>query len=189
MRIPRRPTSTRACGVREQRTNGGSNNNFGIRGTAPAREPELERENSENLSWMKGRATISRPAFWLHFCQNASKLNTFQTYTFSEQSRRANRALTTPGLSLASALARLHKGFTAHLPILHGGTVCRFAYDAWAGYLQGDGSFAHRDVIAGIRYDHANPAANMDGRALWNSLDLTTSRNLGATNNATRCAA
>jgi len=103
------------AGVLSNWTNGG-NNNFGIRGTAPREKPELERDSEPELA--------ERPAQYqgrllVHFCKRV-QLNTFQTYTFSDEQTR-NPGVNNTGLSLASALLGFPNSFTAQLPILHGG--------------------------------------------------------------------
>jgi hypothetical protein len=150
-------------------TNGG-NNNFGIRGTAPRENPNWS--VTPNLSWLKGRHNI-KAGFW-YISAKRVQLNTFQTYTFSDEQTR-NPGVNNTGLSLASALLGFPNSFTAQLPILHGGPV-RFAYASWAGYLQDEWKLSPTvTLIAGLRYDYVTQPHTLDGR-LWNSLDLDDQR-------------
>jgi hypothetical protein len=152
-------------------TNGG-NNNFGIRGAAPRENPNWSM--TPNISWLKGRHNI-KTGFWFIDAKRI-QLNTFQTYTFSdEQTRNPSASSGTTGLSLASALLGYPASFQAQLPILHGGPV-RFKYASWAGYLQDEWKIKPTVTLSfGLRYDYVTQPQTMDGR-LWNSLDLANQR-------------
>jgi len=148
-------------------TNGG-NNNFGIRGPALRENPNWS--VTPNLVWLKGHHNI-KTGFW-YIEAKRIQLNTFQTYTFSdEQTRNPSAATGATGLSLASALLGFPNTFSAQLPILHGGPV-RFKYGAWAGYAQDEWKLSPTVTLSlGLRYDYLNQPKTLDGR-LWNSLDL-----------------
>src|SRR5215471_18886025 len=78
----------------------GGNGNFGIRGPAPRENPNWS--VTPNLIWLKGNHNI-KTGFW-YIEAKRIQLNTFQTYTFSdEQTRNPAVASGTTGLSLASA--------------------------------------------------------------------------------------
>src|SRR6267142_540462 len=150
-------------------TNGG-NNNFGIRGAAPRENPNWS--VTPNVTWLKGRHNI-KAGFW-YISAERIQLNTFQTYTFSDEQTR-NPGVNNTGLSLASALLGFPNSFAAQLPILHGGPV-RFAYASWAGYLQDEWKLSSSVTLtAGLRYDYVTQPHTLDGR-LWNSLDLANQR-------------
>ena len=90
-------------------TNGG-NNNFGIRGAAPRENPNWS--VTPNLVWLKGNHNL-KTGFWFIEARRI-QLNTFQTYTFSdEQTRNPAVASGTTGLSLASALLGFPNNFQA----------------------------------------------------------------------------
>src|SRR4029079_182718 len=108
-------------------TNGG-NGNFGVRGPALRQNPNWS--VTPNLIWLKGNHNI-KTGFW-YIEAKRIQLNTFQTYTFSDDQTRGTAAnQTATGLSLASALLGFPNTFTAQLPVLHGGTV-QFKYSSWA---------------------------------------------------------
>ncbi|MBO0726525.1 MAG: carboxypeptidase regulatory-like domain-containing protein, partial [Blastocatellia bacterium] len=95
----------------------GGNGNFGIRGPAPRENPNWS--VTPNLIWLKGNHNI-KTGFW-YIEAKRIQLNTFQTYTFSdEQTRNPAVASGTTGLSLASALLGFPNSFQAQLPALHG---------------------------------------------------------------------
>ncbi|MBI1765289.1 MAG: TonB-dependent receptor [Acidobacteria bacterium] len=146
----------------------GGNGNFGIRGAAPRENPNWSL--TPNLVWLKGHHNI-KTGFW-YIEAKRIQLNTFQTYTFSdEQTRNPSAATGATGLSLASALLGFPNTFAAQLPILHGGPV-RFKYAAWAGYVQDEWKLAPTVTLSlGLRYDYLNQPKTLDGR-LWNALDL-----------------
>jgi hypothetical protein len=148
-------------------TNGG-NGNFGIRGPAPRENPNWS--VTPNLIWLKGGHNI-KTGFW-YIEAKRIQLNTFQTYTFSdEQTRNPSAATGATGLSLASALLGFPNTFAAQLPILHGGPV-RFKYAAWAAYVQDEWKLSPKVTLTmGLRYDYLNQPKTLDGR-LWNALDL-----------------
>jgi hypothetical protein len=148
-------------------TNGG-NNNFGVRGAAPRENPNWS--VTPNLIWLKGHHNI-KTGFW-YIEAKRIQLNTFQTYTFSdEQTRNPAVASGTTGLSLASALLGFPNNFQAQLPIPHGGPV-QFKYAAWAAYVQDEWKLRPNITLSlGLRYDYLNQPRTLDGR-LWNALDL-----------------
>jgi hypothetical protein len=148
-------------------TNGG-NGNFGIRGAAPRENPNWSL--TPNIVWLKGRHNI-KAGFW-YIEAKRIQLNTFQTYTFSdEQTRNPAVASGTTGLSLASALLGFPNNFQAQLPILHGGPV-QFKYAAWAAYAQDEWKLTPNITLTlGLRYDYLNVPSTLDGR-LWNALDI-----------------
>jgi hypothetical protein len=148
-------------------TNGG-NGNFGIRGAAPRENPNWS--VTPNLIWLKGDHNI-KTGFW-YIEAKRIQLNTFQTYTFSdEQTRNPGVASGTTGLSLASALLGFPNNFQAQLPTLHGGPV-QFKYAAWAAYVQDEWKLTPTVTLnLGLRYDYLNQPRTLDGR-LWNALDL-----------------
>src|SRR5262249_21645043 len=148
-------------------TNGG-NNNFGIRGAAPRENPNWS--VTPNLVWLKGHHNI-KAGFW-YIEAKRIQLNTFQTYTFSdEQTRNPSAATGATGLSLASALLGFPNTFSAQLPILHGGPV-RFKYGAAAGYVQDEWKVSPTVTLSlGLRYDYLNQPKTLDGR-LWKSIDV-----------------
>jgi len=148
-------------------TNGG-NNNFGIRGPALRENPNWS--VTPNLIWLKGRHNM-KTGFW-YIDAKRIQLNTFQTYTFSdEQTRNPAVAAGTTGLSLASALLGFPNNFQAQLPILHGGPV-QFKYGAWAAYFQDEWKLSPSITLSlGMRYDYLTQPRTLDGR-LWNALDL-----------------
>ena len=146
-------------------TNGG-NNNFGIRGSAPRENPNWSL--TPGLSWLKGRHNIKTGGWYIN--AKRIQLNTFQTYTFSDEQSR-NPSVNNTGLALASALLGFPSSFTAQLPIPHGGPV-EFGYASWAAYLQDEWKIAPTlTLTAGLRYDYVTQPHTLDGR-LWNSLDL-----------------
>lgn len=146
----------------------GGNNSFGVRGSAPRENPNWSLTPS--LSWLKGRHNI-KTGFW-YINAKRIQLNTFQTYTFSdEQTRNPSGSSGTTGLSLASALLGFPTSFTAQLPAPHGGEV-EFGYASWAGYLQDEWKITPTITLTGgLRYDYVTQPHTLDGR-LWNSLDL-----------------
>jgi hypothetical protein len=148
-------------------TNGG-NNNFGVRGAAPRENPNWS--VTPNLIWLKGNHNL-KTGFW-YIEAKRIQLNTFQTYTFSdEQTRNPAVATGTTGLSLASALLGFPNNFQAQLPVLHGGPV-QFKYAAWAAYVQDEWKLRPNLTLnLGLRYDYLNQPRTLDGR-LWNALDL-----------------
>jgi len=152
-------------------TNGG-NGNFGIRGPALRENPNWSL--TPNLIWLIGKHNI-KTGFW-YIDAKRIQLNTFQTYTFSdEQTRNPAVASGTTGLSLASALLGFPNNFQAQLPILHGGPV-QFKYGAWAGYVQDEWKVSPSVTLSlGLRYDYLTQPQTLDGR-LWNALDLPNRR-------------
>ncbi len=159
-------------------TNGG-NNSFGIRGAAPRENPNWS--VTPNVTWLKGRHNL-RAGFW-YIEAKRIQLNTFDTYTFSDEQTRnlfdpvANKAVSngTTGLSLASALLGFPNSFSAQLPINHGGPV-RFKYASWAAYAQDEWKFRPTMTLTfGLRYDYVTQPETLDGR-LWNSLDLANQK-------------
>ena len=152
-------------------TNGG-NNNFGIRGPALRENPNWSL--TPNLIWLIGKHNI-KTGFW-YIDAKRIQLNTFQTYTFSdEQTRNPAVASGTTGLSLASALLGFPNNFQAQLPILHGGPV-QFKYGAWAAYVQDEWKLSPSVTLSlGLRYDYLTQPQTLDGR-LWNALDLPNRR-------------
>ena len=152
-------------------TNGG-NNNFGIRGAALRENPNWS--VTPNLIWLNGRHNL-KTGFW-YIEAKRIQLNTFQTYTFSdEQTRNPAVAAGTTGLSLASALLGFPNNFQAQLPVLHGGPV-QFKYGAWAAYVQDEWKLSPTVTLSlGLRYDYLTQPKTLDGR-LWNALDLPNQR-------------
>jgi carboxypeptidase family protein/TonB-dependent receptor-like protein len=148
-------------------TNGG-NNNFGIRGAAPRENPNWS--ITPNVTWLKGNHNIKTGAWYID--AKRIQLNTFQTYTFSdEQTRNPSAASGSTGLSLASALLGFPNNFQAQLPILHGGPV-QFKYASWALYGQDEWKISPSVTLTmGLRYDYLTQPQTIDGR-LWNALDL-----------------
>ncbi|HJQ23075.1 MAG TPA: TonB-dependent receptor [Blastocatellia bacterium] len=148
-------------------TNGG-NNNFGIRGDAPRENPNWS--VTPNLTWLHGNHNFKAGAWYIE--AKRIQLNTFQTYTFSdEQTRNPAAASGATGLSLASALLGFPNNFQAQLPVLHGGPV-RFKYAAWAAYAQDEWKLRPSLTLTlGLRYDYLTQPRTLDGR-LWNALDL-----------------
>src|SRR5439155_4454773 len=129
-------------------TNGG-NGNFGVRGPALRENPNWSL--TPNLIWLIGKHNI-KTGFW-YIEAKRIQLNTFQTYTFSDEQTR-NPGVNNTGLSLASALLGFPNSFAAQLPIPHGGPV-RFAYASWASYLQDEWKLSPTGtLIAGLRYDY-----------------------------------
>jgi Carboxypeptidase regulatory-like domain/TonB dependent receptor-like, beta-barrel len=148
----------------------GGNNDFGIRGSAPRKNPNWS--VTPNLTWLKGNHNI-KTGFW-YIDAKRIQLNTFQRYNFTEQ-QTGNPADSTTGLSLASALLGFPNDFQAQLPILHGGPV-QFKYAAWAAYLQDEWKLTPRLTVSmGLRYDYLTQPQTTDGR-LWNALDLLNQR-------------
>jgi carboxypeptidase family protein/TonB-dependent receptor-like protein len=146
----------------------GGSGNFGVRGPALRENPNWSA--TPNLTWLKGQHNI-KTGFW-YIEAKRIQLNTFQTYTFSDDQTRGLAAnQTSTGLSLASALLGFPNTFAAQLPVLHGGTV-QFKYSSWAAYVQDEWK-VRRDLVLtlGLRYDYVNQPRTIDGR-LWNALDL-----------------
>jgi hypothetical protein len=158
-------------------TNGG-NSNFGVRGASPRENPNWS--VAPGITWLKGRHNI-KAGFWFINAQRI-QLNTFQTYTFSDEQTRNLTTLNaqgnpvsvasgTTGLSLASALLGFPSSFQAQLPIPHGGPV-KFGYASWSAYLQDEWKLrTNLTLSVGLRYDYVTQPHTLDGR-LWNSLDL-----------------
>jgi len=150
----------------------GSNNDFGVRGSALRENPNWS--ITPNLTWVRGSHNFKFGAWYIE--AKRIQLNTFQRYTFSdEQTRNPAAASGTTGLSLASALLGFPNNFDAQLPILHGGPV-QFKYASWAGYGQDEWRVS-RDIVLtlGLRFDYLNQPKTIDGR-LWNSFDLLNQR-------------
>jgi TonB dependent receptor len=146
----------------------GGSGNFGVRGPALRENPNWS--VTPNLTWLKGQHNI-KTGFW-YIEAKRIQLNTFQTYTFSDDQTRGTAAnQTSTGLSLASALLGFPNTFAAQLPILHGGPV-QFKYASWAAYVQDEWRVRRNLVLTlGLRYDYVNQPRTLDGR-LWNALDL-----------------
>jgi len=171
--------------VRLSNWTAGSNNDFGVRGSALRENPNWS--VTPNLTWVRGDHNLKIGAWYIQ--AKRIQLNTFQRYTFSdEQTRNPAAASGTTGLSLASALLGFPNNFDAQLPILHGGPV-QFKYASWAAYGQDEWRVSRNVVLTlGLRYDYLNQPETIDGR-LWNSFDLLNQRwIIGATEMPPRCS-
>jgi hypothetical protein len=148
----------------------GGNNNFGIRGEALRENPNWSM--TPNLTWLKGNHSIKTGGWYIE--AKRVQLNTFQTYVFNDDQTR-NPAVSTTGLSLASALLGFPNNFNAQLPVLHGGPV-QFKYASWAAFIQDEWRVRRNfSLTLGLRYDYLTQPKTTDGR-LWNSLDLEHQR-------------
>ncbi len=99
----------------------GGNNNFGVRGSAPARKSELERHAQRDLaerqSQHQDRLLVHRSqAHPVEYLPDGIPSTTNRLATWPQRQ-------TATGLSLASALLGFPNDFQAQLPILHGGPV------------------------------------------------------------------
>ncbi len=150
----------------------GSNNDFGVRGSALRENPNWSAASS--LVWIKGNHNLKFGGWYIE--AKRIQLNTFQRYTFSdEQTRNPSAASNTTGLSLASALLGFPNNFDAQLPVLHGGPV-QFKYASWAAFGQDEWRVRRNVVLTlGLRYDYLTQPKTIDGR-LWNSFDLPNQR-------------
>jgi len=148
----------------------GGNNNFGIRGEALRENPNWSM--TPNVTWLKGNHSVKTGGWYIE--AKRVQLNTFQTYVFNDDQTR-NPAVSTTGLSLASALLGFPNNFNAQLPVLHGGPV-QFKYASWAAFIQDEWRVRRNfSLTLGLRYDYLTQLKTTDGR-LWNSLDLEHQR-------------
>ena len=148
----------------------GGNNNFGIRGEALRENPNWS--VTPTVTWLKGNHSIKTGGWYIE--AKRIQLNTFQTYVFNDDQTR-NPAVSTTGLSLASALLGFPNNFNAQLPVLHGGPV-QFKYASWAAFIQDEWRVRRNfSLTLGLRYDYLTQPKTLDGR-LWNSLDLENQR-------------
>lgn len=146
-------------------TNGG-NNNFGIRGAAPRKNPDWS--IAPSLTWLKGNHNIKTG--FMYIDTRRIQLNTFQTYTFAAQPT-AQLSVANTGMEMASALLGLSTSSQSQLPVPHGGEV-KFKFAGWGAFVQDEWKVrSNLTVTAGLRYDYVTRVHTLDHR-LWNFYDL-----------------
>ncbi len=163
-------------------TNGGSGS-FGIRGSAPRKNPDWS--ISPSLTWLKGNHNIKTG--FMYIDTRRIQLNTFQTYTFSNQPTSQLSTANT-GIEMATALLGLSTSSTSQLPVPHGGEV-KFKFAGWGAFLQDEWKVrSNLTVTAGLRYDYVTRVHTLDHR-LWNFYDLTGQHYLVGSSQLPTCSA
>ena len=161
----------------------GGNNNIGIRGSAPRKNPDWS--ISPSLTWLKGNHNIKTG--FMYIDTRRIQLNTFQTYTF-DTGQTGLPGNPGTGITLASALLGLSSSSTSQLPVPHGGEV-KFKFAGWGAFIQDEWKARPNvTVTAGLRYDYTTRVQTLDHR-LWNFYDLTGQHYLIGSRQLPTCSA
>src|SRR5260370_14304118 len=94
----------------------GCSGSFGIRGSAPRKNPDWS--ISPSVTWLQGNHNIKTG--FMYIDTRRIQLNTFQTYTFSKQPT-SQLSTTNTGIEMATALLSLSTSPPSQLPVPHGG--------------------------------------------------------------------
>ncbi|HTD21921.1 MAG TPA: carboxypeptidase-like regulatory domain-containing protein [Terriglobales bacterium] len=163
-------------------TNGGSGS-FGIRGSAPRKNPDWS--IAPSLTWLKGNHNIKTG--FMYIDTRRIQLNTFQTYTFAP-GPTSQLSVSNTGIDMATALLGLSTSSTSQLPVPHGGEV-KFKFAGWGAFIQDEWKMrSNVTVTAGLRYDYTTRVQTLDHR-LWSFYDLTGQHYLVGSSQLPTCSA